>query len=141
MCIVSRSLELDGAADSLHNSEIRPLVITCDAAPAAKVVEFAPTMDLMSAGSESVDLPRALSALRRRGVRVVLCEGGPTLNSELLDGGLVDELCLTYAPFLGGDDLGLFQRGPAAMHQLNVVHAHLVEGSVFVRALVDSVRL
>ena len=38
------------------------------------------------------------------GVRSILCEGGPTLNSALLDGGLVDELFLTVSPQLVGGE-------------------------------------
>ena len=38
---------------------------------------------------------RALADLRARGVRALLCEGGPTLNRALLAAGVVDELFLT----------------------------------------------
>ena len=49
------------------------------------------------------DLPLLLSRLREQhGVRSVLCEGGPTLNSYLLAAGLVDELWLTLNPKLAG---------------------------------------
>ena len=49
--------------------------------------------------------PAAVMAdLGRRGVRALLCEGGPTLNRALLDAGVVDELFLTVAPLLTGDD-------------------------------------
>jgi riboflavin-specific deaminase-like protein len=50
------------------------------------------------------DLPRLLAYLHERhGVRSVLCEGGPTLNSFLFAAGLVDELFLTMNPkLLGG---------------------------------------
>jgi riboflavin-specific deaminase-like protein len=48
--------------------------------------------------------PRAVMAdLRARGVRALLCEGGPTLNSALLEAGVVDELFLTLSPMLTGD--------------------------------------
>lgn len=51
----------------------------------------------------SDDLVRsALADLRRRGVRALLCEGGPTLNRALLAAGVVDELFLTVAPLLAG---------------------------------------
>jgi riboflavin-specific deaminase-like protein len=46
----------------------------------------------------------ALSDLRARGVRALLCEGGPTLHGALHAAGLVDELFLTLAPLLTGDD-------------------------------------
>ena len=39
-----------------------------------------------------------LADLRARGVAALLSEGGPTLNSALLAGRLVDELFLTLAP-------------------------------------------
>ena len=42
----------------------------------------------------------ALADLRARGVRAVLCEGGPTLNRVLLAAGLVDELFLTLEPLV-----------------------------------------
>jgi riboflavin-specific deaminase-like protein len=45
------------------------------------------------------DLPRLMSYLHEEhGVRSVLCEGGPTLNSFLFAAGLVDELFLTMNP-------------------------------------------
>ena len=37
-----------------------------------------------------------------RGVRTVLCEGGPTLNLGLVADGVLDELYLTVAPLLAG---------------------------------------
>jgi riboflavin-specific deaminase-like protein len=49
------------------------------------------------------DLPLLAARLRHEhGVRSVVCEGGPTLNSYLLSAGLVDELWLTLNPKLAG---------------------------------------
>jgi riboflavin-specific deaminase-like protein len=48
------------------------------------------------------DLPRLMAELPERGVRSVLCEGGPTLNSFLFAAGLVDELFLTMNPKVVG---------------------------------------
>ncbi len=50
-----------------------------------------------------VDIAGALRYLRReRGIRAMLCEGGPGLHGELEATGLVDELFLTIAPKLAG---------------------------------------
>ena len=50
-----------------------------------------------------VDLTVAMRHLREeRGVRAVLCEGGPRLHSQLQAAELADELFLTIAPKLVG---------------------------------------
>jgi riboflavin-specific deaminase-like protein len=51
----------------------------------------------------AVDIRRLLAILRGRGVRSILCEGGPTLNAELLRAGAVDELFHCIAPKLAGE--------------------------------------
>jgi riboflavin-specific deaminase-like protein len=49
------------------------------------------------------DLPLLMSLLREQhGVRSIVCEGGPTLNSYLFAAGLVDELWLTLNPKVAG---------------------------------------
>jgi riboflavin-specific deaminase-like protein len=54
------------------------------------------------------DLPVLLARLREEhGVRSVLCEGGPTLNTHLLAAGLVDELFLSVDPVLVGGENAL----------------------------------
>jgi riboflavin biosynthesis pyrimidine reductase len=61
----------------------------------------------VSAQIEYIDTGDDLQVLMARlredhGVRSVLCEGGPTLNSHLLAAGVVDELFLTLSPKLVG---------------------------------------
>ena len=54
---------------------------------------------------EGVELDRALEWLRKeRGIRSVLCEGGPTLHGRLREGRLADELFLTIAPKIAGGE-------------------------------------
>lgn len=49
------------------------------------------------------DLPRLMAHLdEAHGVRTVLCEGGPTLNSHLFAADLVDELFLSLNPKVAG---------------------------------------
>ncbi len=52
-----------------------------------------------------VDPVEMMSFLRReRGVRALLCEGGPGLHGELQAAGLIDEVFLTIAPKLSGGE-------------------------------------
>jgi riboflavin biosynthesis pyrimidine reductase len=57
-----------------------------------------------SHGGEWTDPAELLRSLREEGVRAVMCEGGPTLHGSLQAAGLVDELFLTIAPKLGGEE-------------------------------------
>jgi riboflavin-specific deaminase-like protein len=51
----------------------------------------------------AVDLVEVLRHLRQeRGIRALLCEGGPHLYAQLQAAGLVDDLFLTIAPKLSG---------------------------------------
>lgn len=53
----------------------------------------------------AVNLREALRYLRQeRGIRSLLCEGGPRLHAQLQAQGLVDDLFLTIAPKLSGGE-------------------------------------
>lgn len=107
LALVSRSLGLDGLEASLRpeGSDDRGIVLTCESAPATARKRLEEHAEVIVAGTERVDASLAMRSLRERGVEVVLCEGGPSLLGELLAAGLVDELCLTLAPVVGGDPL------------------------------------
>ena len=60
-------------------------------------------VNVVQIGRDEVDLAAALKHLRQNmGIRTLLCEGGATLNDQLIRAGLVDELFLTLAPKLKG---------------------------------------
>jgi riboflavin biosynthesis pyrimidine reductase len=59
---------------------------------------------VLVAGRDRVDLPGALELLATRGLRHVLCEGGPTLFAAALAAGVVDELALSLVPTVVGGD-------------------------------------
>jgi riboflavin-specific deaminase-like protein len=97
--VLSRALDVPWEAGLFAAAE-QPVLVYSGLAGAAPAV---------AAPVELVILPeatpaRALADLRARGVRSLLCEGGPTLNRALLEAGVVDELFLTLAPLLTGDE-------------------------------------
>jgi riboflavin biosynthesis pyrimidine reductase len=100
--LLSRSLDLPWDAGLFAATDQPVLVYTeADAAPPAT----AAPLELVRL-SECTP-PAALRDLRARGVRALLCEGGPTLNRALLASGVVDELFLTLAPLLAGNAASL----------------------------------
>ena len=70
-----------------------------------------------------VDLAKALGQLRsEHGVRSLLCEGGPHLHAQLVQGRLIDEMFVTRAlKLVGGEGPGLFAGLPEAERPLEVV--------------------
>ncbi len=65
-------------------------------------------LDDLAVGDDGVDMIELMSAFHSRGVRNVICEGGPHLLGQLAADDLIDEYNLTLAPTLvGGPDTGL----------------------------------
>jgi riboflavin-specific deaminase-like protein len=95
--VVSARLDLPAGLPLLNEPEQRVVIATGSDAELPGLgdqVEYARVGD---------DLPVLMARLRKdHGIRSVLCEGGPTLNSHLLAAGLVDELFLTLNPKLAG---------------------------------------
>jgi 5-amino-6-(5-phosphoribosylamino)uracil reductase len=132
--VVSRSLSLDWTLPLFTAAETPTLVVTSARALEAAEVPEAVRPYVLAAGEHEVDLGLAVRELRGRGLRHLLCEGGPSLTTSLISAGLVDELCLNLAPTLVGgrhhrgllDDLA----GPAAVEPAAV---YLDEGVLFLR--------
>jgi len=99
MVIVSGRLDLPWEAPLFTAGGGEVLVFT---ASEAEPPATATAVEVVRHAGE-VDLAAALAHLHaERGVRALICEGGPRLHSELQAGGLVDELFLTIAPLLTG---------------------------------------
>jgi riboflavin-specific deaminase-like protein len=138
-CVVSASLRGLEDVPLLAAGEQRVALITGaegDIAATAAPVEYVRVAPAEPA-SGAVDLAAALRRLRAdHGVRSILCEGGPTLNADLLRAGLVDELFLSVAPKLaGGADALTIVAGAALPEpaQLDLVWLLERDGELFAR--------
>jgi riboflavin biosynthesis pyrimidine reductase len=93
--LVSRSGDVPWTTGLFAASEQPVLVYAPGELPdVAAPVELAPPRALLD----------VLADLRARGVRRLLCEGGPGLNGALFAAGVVDALCLTIVPAVTGDE-------------------------------------
>jgi len=87
--------------------------------------------------ADEIDLAAMLEILRSKyKVRRLACEGGPTLFRALLEGGLVDQLNLTIAPYMFGGAKAPTLTGvskqflPASMH-CSLIHMRTIGDECF----------
>ncbi|MEL7159072.1 MAG: dihydrofolate reductase family protein, partial [Actinomycetota bacterium] len=78
----------------------RPLIVTGAAAADDRRRRLQDVAEVITVGDDGVDLGAAIGELGRRGHRVLLAEGGPSLNSQLIADDLVDEWNLSISPLL-----------------------------------------
>lgn len=134
IAVVTGSARLDPGARLFTATTMSPIVLTTGDAPASR------RADLAAAGGDVAVLPdlapaTLLAELGRRGLRRVLCEGGPSLHGALIADDAVDELCLTLSPLLAGGDAGRIATGPAGTppRGLSLVGALHDDGALLLR--------
>jgi len=134
LAIVTSSLDLDPAWELFTSAESPPFVVTTTDAPADRRAALEPLAEIITAGEGRVDLPSALAQLGEASAGVVVAEGGPSLNGQLLANGLVDELCLTLAPLAIGGASARIAHGPdIAPVELELAHVLEEDGVLFLR--------
>jgi riboflavin biosynthesis pyrimidine reductase len=143
IAVITRRLDLDLGSPLLAASpaHARTIVITTEAAPPGRRAAAAGAADVIVAGRESVDLRAAVGALAGRGHRQILTEGGPYLLNQVIETGLLDELCLTISPLLAGPGADRIVAGPGppgrvageAGHALRLAHVLADDGHLLCR--------
>jgi riboflavin biosynthesis pyrimidine reductase len=135
--VVSRSLGFDWASPFFTEADPRPVILAPTDAEPERLERADHHAVVLTAGQATVDLADGLSQLRARGIRLLLCEGGPTLNAELLRAGLIDEICLTVAPLLApAGPKGILGSGlPGKLINLHLEHLLEEDGFLYHRYL------
>lgn len=118
LAIVTKSGHLNRDMTVFTRTEVPPLVLTCTAAAAQTrrlLNGLCEVLDCSADDPEKVDEATLLAALGARGLRRILTEGGPTLLGSLIDRDLLDELCLTIAPYVVGGQSRRIAAGPGQL--------------------------
>jgi 5-amino-6-(5-phosphoribosylamino)uracil reductase len=127
--IASGSLNLQADIPLLSDPDAHVIVVTTSRG----------TIDGAAAHIDYVREPLGIALPRLReefGIRSLLCEGGPTLNSTLFSEGLADELFLTVAPLIAGagETLTIVEGLPLpAPATLELMTVHEAGGHLFLR--------
>lgn len=127
--IVSGALHLDPRSVVFTEAPVRPVIVTVDASASAKKKALSRVADVLVCGEEKLDVSVMLDELAKRGLRQVLCEGGPTLFGTLLEADCVDELCLTVSPQIEAGAAPRIAAGALPRSRRMVLHHALVGGS------------
>lgn len=126
IALVTRAAVLEHDLPVLTDSEAPPLVLTCSASAAgarARLGAAAEVLDCSGADPDRVDLAVLLDRLAERGMLRVLTEGGPSLMGAFIAAGLLDEVCLTWAPLLvGGPAVRVASGGSEALTAMRPAH-------------------
>jgi riboflavin-specific deaminase-like protein len=125
-CVVTRSGDVPIAAPLFSAPEARVVIFTANQ---VDVTRCAAEIDVVLLDPEQMTLTAVMRQLRTDyGVRLLLCEGGPTLFGGLLRERLVDDLFLTIAPKLVGGGSGpTINGGPASRKPQQLELAWLLE--------------
>lgn len=110
LAVLSASLRLDPGARLFREAPAgqSPVVLTSEAALATEPSatagrRLAEVADVHAVGRDLVDWDEVMRVLHDDlGTRILLVEGGPNVNGQLVAHDLVDELCLTLSPVLLG---------------------------------------
>ena len=136
--VLSSKLDLPTSVQFFQHGKTERLIFTTRDAPASRVKRFSRVADVEVMRRRRIDPGAVLEALRQRGCRKVLLEGGGQLNFSFFQQDLVDELYLTITPrIIGGataptpvDGKGFLWK---AQRRLKLVSCRRREDEVFLR--------
>ena len=91
-----------GNLDASHPAIVKGAIVMTTVEGARAIGNRLPkTCEVVGTG-EGLDLGNVIAELRRRGLNVVLSEGGPHVVGQLIEAGLLDEAFLTISPVVAG---------------------------------------
>ena len=118
IAIVTKAGHLDRDLGVFTRTEVPPLILTCTTACDAtrrRLAGLAEVIDCSGDDPDNVDEATLLASLSARGLARILTEGGPMLLGALIEREMLDELCLTIAPFVVGGLARRIATGPGQL--------------------------
>jgi len=134
--IVSGTLGLDPESPVFTQAPVKAIVVTIGASSHEKQEALSRVTEVLVCGEQKLDVGVMLDAFAQRGLRQVLCEGGPTLFGALVETDRVDELCLTISPLLeAGHAHRIVVGAPEKARRMTLHHVLVSDGTLMLRYL------
>jgi riboflavin biosynthesis pyrimidine reductase len=132
LAVLSSTLDFDPSAKLFSKPDSPPIILTGPDADPDRLRALEPVAEVVILGELRVE-----EVIGHFGSGVVLCEGGPRLNSQLAAAGVVDELNLTMAPLIVGGDSKRIMQGASINTPLEMELDRIIAGerSLFFRYL------
>lgn len=102
LAVLTRNLDLDPESRLFSDPANPPLIYTGSTAPSDRRRVLEGKAEIVVGPGPLVDPSFVMEDLVGRGSRYLLCEGGPTINGQLLEADVVDELNIAMAPVAVG---------------------------------------
>lgn len=141
IAVVTASGNLDPGMRLFTDTVVPPVVFTSGAVPEEKRRTLADAgADVRVIADGDIGGEAIVAAVARAGWNRVLCEGGPRLFGRMIADGVVDDLCLTWAPLLAAGSADRIAHSPASavteMRRTHLVCDH--DGTILTRWVRDT---
>jgi riboflavin biosynthesis pyrimidine reductase len=133
MVVVSASLDLPWDHAMFHRAVVPPVVVTAEDADQKALTRAGQVADVVVLPRDGMGGRGITAALHARGLRRLLCEGGPGLLASFTADDAVDEIDLTISPVMPARR-GAAERGDAAVSPVGFRLEGLLEHDSFLFA-------
>ena len=138
LVIVSGSLELPWSEPVFSESTLPPLILTGTDADPAALARVPRTCEVVTLAGATVNAAAVLDAMEERGLRRIVCEGGPTLLHDLVAADLLDEADITVSPVFTGTNMSPHTPGLREVAEFELAQVLTADGFLMARYLCAS---
>jgi riboflavin biosynthesis pyrimidine reductase len=131
--LVSASLNLPWEEDIFSKSTFTPIVVTGSAPDPARLSAAGDHCEVVQLPGHQVNPQAIIDLLVERGLRRIVCEGGPNLLRDIASAGLLDEADISIAPLIAGGGQILTGTAFADAQRYRLEHIIEDEGFLFNR--------
>ena len=135
LVIVSGSLEMPWSEPVFSESTLPPLILTGTNPDPAALARVPETCEVVTLAGDTVNVAAVLDAMEERGLRRIVCEGGPTLLHELVAAGLLDEADITVSPVFTGTNMSPHTPGLREVAEFELAQVLTADGFLMARYL------